>query len=184
MFSSDRGGTGPQLFRIHPEGTGETRVLQPSAAMAPNSWTPDGHLLVYQSRPSFKLGILPLSTGGVPHLFDGSRFDEATGQVSPNGRWLAYMSPEGGEGTATGDLLKLWNVYVQTFPQPGGKVRVSTNGATSPPLPSCASQRRPDTTCHATLSNPGIRARIANSRRTTLTEKTSDPARGLVVTCP
>jgi len=132
MFSSDRGGTGPQLFRIHPDGTGETRVLQPSAAMVPNSWTPDGHLLVYQSRPSFKLGILPLSNGGVPKPFDGSRFDEATGQVSPNGRWLAYMSPEGGEGTATGDLLKLWNVYVQTFPQPGKKVRVSTNGATSP----------------------------------------------------
>jgi Tol biopolymer transport system component len=132
VFSSDRGGTGPQLFRIHPDGTGEERVLQSSTAMVANHWSRDGHLLVYQIRPAFKLGILPLSPAGAPRIFDGSRFDEAAGQVSPDGRWLAYISPEGGEGTATGDLLRLWNVYVQTFPQPGGKVRVSTNGATSP----------------------------------------------------
>jgi len=42
--------------------------------------------------------------------------------VSRDGRWLAYS------GTETGQ----WEVYVQPFMRPGGRVRVSTNGGSQP----------------------------------------------------
>ena len=38
--------------------------------------------------------------------------------VSPDGRWLAYSGQDTGQ----------WEVYVQPFMRPGGRVRVSTNG--------------------------------------------------------
>jgi serine/threonine-protein kinase len=39
--------------------------------------------------------------------------------VSPDGRWIAYLSSEAGHD----------DVYIQSFPGLGHKVRVSTNGA-------------------------------------------------------
>ena len=128
MFSSDRGGSGPQLYRTHLDGIGgEERVLQSSTAMIPMSWS--GDLLVYQTRPVFKLGVLPLSNGGASRVFDESPFDQGEGQVSPSGRWLAYVSRN---SSGTGDLPRAFQVYVQSFPMPGRKVRVPTNAAVSP----------------------------------------------------
>jgi hypothetical protein len=40
------------------------------------------------------------------------------GQVSPDGRWIAYASDESGT----------WEVYVQTFPVPGAKRTISVGG--------------------------------------------------------
>ena len=42
--------------------------------------------------------------------------------VSRDGRWLAYSSNETGQ----------WEVYLQPFMRPGGRVRVSTNGGSQP----------------------------------------------------
>ena len=42
--------------------------------------------------------------------------------VSRDGRWLAY----------SGNETAQWEVYVQPFMRPGGRVRVSTNGGSQP----------------------------------------------------
>jgi len=47
---------------------------------------------------------------------------ETNGQISPDGKWVAYASNE------TGD----WEVYVTTFPNPVGKWQVSRGGGTEP----------------------------------------------------
>ena len=47
-----------------------------------------------------------------------TNFDERDGQFSPDGKWIAYQSNESGR----------FEIYVQPFPGPGGKVQVSTNG--------------------------------------------------------
>jgi Tol biopolymer transport system component len=43
--------------------------------------------------------------------------------LSPDGRWVAYTSNESGSD----------EVYVQSFPVPGGKRRVSSDGGAMPP---------------------------------------------------
>jgi hypothetical protein len=49
----------------------------------------------------------------------GSAANEYAGELSPDGRWLAYTSDESGRS----------EVYVQPFPRPGGRWQVSTEGA-------------------------------------------------------
>ncbi len=49
-------------------------------------------------------------------------FDELQGKVSPDGRWLAYVSNESGR----------IEVYVRPFPGPGGKWQISTDGGDNP----------------------------------------------------
>jgi Tol biopolymer transport system component len=55
-----------------------------------------------------------------PFPFLKTRFDERDAQFSPDGRWVAYQSNESGS----------FEIYVQPFPGPGGKFRISTNGGT------------------------------------------------------
>jgi eukaryotic-like serine/threonine-protein kinase len=47
---------------------------------------------------------------------------ETNGVLSPNGRWIAYQSPE----------IAQTQVYVQPFPPTGGKFQISTNGGFHP----------------------------------------------------
>ena len=54
--------------------------------------------------------------------FSEHRFDEAEPRFSPDGRWLAYMSDESGR----------YEIYVQSYPGPGGKWQISTEGGTEP----------------------------------------------------
>ena len=41
---------------------------------------------------------------------------------SPNGRWIAYASDESGQA----------EIYIDTFPKPGARIRVTTAGGTEP----------------------------------------------------
>jgi len=66
---------------------------------------------------------LPVSGGapGTPApLHDNATYD-ADAQVSPDGRWVAYVSAETGQN----------EVYVHPFPGPCGKERISTQGGDS-----------------------------------------------------
>ncbi|MBI3472582.1 MAG: PD40 domain-containing protein [Candidatus Solibacter usitatus] len=49
-------------------------------------------------------------------------FSESQGQLSPDGRWVAYRSNESGKP----------EVYVQPFPPSGGKWQISTAGGHEP----------------------------------------------------
>jgi len=55
-----------------------------------------------------------------PYLY--SEFREQLGKLSPDGRWLAYMSDES----------RRYEIYVVSFPQPGGKWQISTAGGFAP----------------------------------------------------
>jgi hypothetical protein len=48
--------------------------------------------------------------------------NETSGQFSPDEKWVAYVSNESGRN----------EVYIQSFPTPGGKRQVSTNGGVAP----------------------------------------------------
>ncbi len=124
VFASDRKGTF-NLFLKDAEGTGEAEQLTESEyPQFPTSWTPDGQAVVFmQPQPSRRYDLYLLSLEGdrksQPLL--GTTFTERLGILSPDGKWLAYVSNESGPG-----------VYVRAFPGPGSKWRISTEGGTAP----------------------------------------------------
>ena len=65
--------------------------------------------------------LLPAS-GGDQQPYLSSAAVEFTARVSPDGRWLAYASNESGR----------LEIFLQTFPTPGRKMQVSTEGGTQP----------------------------------------------------
>jgi len=59
---------------------------------------------------------------GTPTPFASTRFDESGDVFSRDGRWIAYNSNETGRS----------EVYVQSFPGPGGKWQISGSGGNWP----------------------------------------------------
>ena len=85
-------------------------------------WSADGqYVLIKRLDPSagtWDLWALPAQGGSMPLPLASTAYDEKDGQFSPDGQSFAFESNE--SGTA--------EIYVQPFPQPGAKVRISTNG--------------------------------------------------------
>ena len=73
-------------------------------------------------KTNFDIWTLPMNGDhkAVPYLRGPSV--ERGGRLSPDGRWMAYYSNETGQD----------EVYVQSFPELGHKVRVSANGGQYP----------------------------------------------------
>jgi Tol biopolymer transport system component len=90
----------------------------------PESWSRDGELLTVRRTAADEQSVwaLPLDSGeeARPILATGFRVDEP--QVSPDGRWLAYVSPESGRD----------EVYLQPFRGEGDRVRISAEGGGQP----------------------------------------------------
>ena len=126
VFGSDRDGGVLHLYQKRADGVGiEELVLKSSADMLPHSFSPDGRLLVYRTPVNGRsqLGILRVVGERTPHLFEPSGFLQQFSQVSPDGRWLTYASTESGQ----------YEVYVQSFPAPGGgKWQISKDGGLYP----------------------------------------------------
>jgi DNA-binding winged helix-turn-helix (wHTH) protein/Tol biopolymer transport system component len=100
-------------------------LLQTLDTKHTHSWSPDGRYIVYVSsspRHTVDLWLLPMFGDRHPTPFLQTPFNEKQGHVSPNGRWIAYASDESGS----------WEVYVQSFPVPGGKRTISTGGGAEP----------------------------------------------------
>ena len=113
------------LWRSRSDGSG----VQESLVVAPNDqWegvpSPDGRGLVLRvTSPQTRRDIYWLPTGAnQPEPVLTTPFEERGIAVSPDGKWLAYVSNETGTD----------EVYVRALPGPGGRVQISTNGAREP----------------------------------------------------
>ena len=62
--------------------------------------------------------MLPFSGDKTPTEYLRTPFNETQARCSPDGRWVASTSNESGRS----------EVYVQSFPQPGSKRQISTDG--------------------------------------------------------
>jgi eukaryotic-like serine/threonine-protein kinase len=125
-FESNRGGT-TNVYQKAANGVGQEEELDKDArSKSVRDWSRDGQYLIEEVGRSSETGIavwvLPLFGNRKPFPYLESKFDEENPKVSPNGQWLAYESNE----------TKRNEIYVQSFPKPGGKWRVSTDGGTSP----------------------------------------------------
>ena len=85
------------------------------------SWSADGRYVVFMElSPDTNADLYVITLAdrtSRPYLRTPA--SETFGAISPDGRWMAYISAETGRG----------EVYVQTFPTPGRKHRVSSTGA-------------------------------------------------------
>jgi serine/threonine-protein kinase len=100
---------------------------EPERALDPphNPWnadlTPDGRSVVFNaiSNGTFNVEAVSLDSSHTTRMLAASpAAHEAFGRVSPDGRWVAYMSDESGR----------YEVYVRSFAGGGGRVQVSTAG--------------------------------------------------------
>jgi|RhiMethySRZTD1v2_1073278.scaffolds.fasta_scaffold42726_2 DNA-binding winged helix-turn-helix (wHTH) protein/Tol biopolymer transport system component len=126
VFTSRRiGGSSDLVHRsIAGASTDESLLLRSPEMKIGGNWTGDNRYIVYTgSDPKTKLDLWTLSVADrKPVPFLQTSFNEMHGQVSPDGRWLAYASDESGT----------WEVYVQTFPEPGAKRTISIGGGAEP----------------------------------------------------
>ena len=117
------------LVRKAVNGSPEEQVLyQGTREIRPTGWSPDGRLIVAEldADPKLKtrvdIWVVPSAGDKKPFPYLQSEFNERWARVSPDGRWLAYVSDE----------TKRNEVYVQSFPNSGEKWAVSTNGGSYP----------------------------------------------------
>jgi dipeptidyl aminopeptidase/acylaminoacyl peptidase len=120
--SNQNGPTG--IWRARADGSGASeRVVETASIAYPASWSPDDGTLAYsQLDPANGSDLWSWSaeTGAQPLL--QTKFQESSPMISPNGKWLAYVSDESGRA----------EVYVQAFPAAGRKWRMSVDGGDAP----------------------------------------------------
>jgi serine/threonine protein kinase len=122
------------LFSRESSGAGsERQVAELPSAQAPSDWSRDGRVLLYlEVTPSTprSLWTLPVSPDGTvapgahPKPYVRTPFNSFWGRFSPeaNPRWVAYHSDESGRD----------EIYIQSFPEPRGAIRISTGGGQFP----------------------------------------------------
>ena len=123
IFASLRDGP-PNLFRLPVGSPGSEQLLLASpTAKVPTQWTRSGLVLFSVLNAEFNWDVHALS------LADGSTApvvatpaEERNAQLSPDGRWLAYVSNESGS----------FEVYVQPFPGTSARWQVSRAGGIQP----------------------------------------------------
>ena len=123
VFWSNR--KAPGLYEKASSGTGHDELVLARGGR-PLGWTRDGRSLLYDTdygpTPNRDLWILPLAGDRTPTQFLATKFNEVQGQLSPDGRWIAYVSDESSQN----------EVYVRPFPAGDGQWRVSTSGGVEP----------------------------------------------------
>jgi Tol biopolymer transport system component len=97
--------------------------ISTSDDIVPNSWTLDNQriLSTHQTVAGNHLELVSADgTASTPFL--PGTGNQGNGQISPDGKWVAYASDESGN----------WEIYVTTFPSAVGKWQVSRGGGTEP----------------------------------------------------
>jgi serine/threonine protein kinase len=124
VFFSNRTGTG-DLYRKHLAGSAdEMPFFKSDTRKWPTGWSADGKYVMFESRDQNQWDLLAATGSGSlqPIRFLTSRFNERQGRFSPDGSWVAYASDESGQ----------YEIYVQSFPNAGSKIQVSTKGGVDP----------------------------------------------------
>lgn len=128
LFTSDRQGSGTDVWERRADGTGEDRlVLDAERSVVELASTRDGSWIVFRAAAPPSRDIVGQRTGAnapATVLLGSPDFDEVAPALSPDGRWLAYTSLETGAP----------QVYVRPFPDVDqGRWQVSAGTGGSAP---------------------------------------------------
>ena len=105
------------------------RLSSSEYTQVPGSWSLDEKTLSFvqwgsgldQSQFGLDIMLLGMHDRKVTPFLN-SRFEEIYPEFSPDGRWVSYASNESGQ----------LEVYVESFPGPGGKSQISNQGGSEP----------------------------------------------------
>jgi len=127
----------PKFSQKPSSGAGtEEILLQDGVGTTAHDWSSDGRFITYRPTQGTYIWVLPLAGGPLsreagsgtagqgpkPFSFLQNELATIQSQISPDGKWLAYLSLESGR----------YELYVQSFPTPGAKWQISTGGAVQP----------------------------------------------------
>jgi eukaryotic-like serine/threonine-protein kinase len=125
VYGRFRAGTNLQLYRILTDGSSQPEsLLARPAPIYESSLSLDGKIIVFREASNTNRDIL-VATLDSPRVVRGllvTPFDERNPALSPDGRWVAYVSNETG---AT-------EVYVRGLAEGSGRTRISLSGGTEP----------------------------------------------------
>ena len=126
VFRSLRNGPWDLFWKAASGAGDEQPLLVTEEFKSPLAWSPDGQVLLYEilsPKTGLDLWALPLAGDRKPFTVLKTPSDEASGQFSPNGRWVAYRSNES----------KTMQIYVRPFRGSGGPWQVSSTAGGSQP---------------------------------------------------
>jgi Tol biopolymer transport system component len=119
-------GTTHHVYSKPADGSGTEQLLAASSNHAHvGSWAPDASSLAftdYTVSGGGDIWIATLTGKRETHPLIQTAFNERGPRISRDANWVAYTSDESGRD----------EVYVQSYPRPGAKFQVSTEGGTEP----------------------------------------------------
>ena len=127
VYAADRRGPPHLHARTISSVNDERQLTAPSTggAQFATSITPDGKLVIFtNSNPDtgFDIDAVPFDGSAPPRPLVQTKASESQAVVSPDGRWLAYVSNESGD----------FEVYVAPFADPQKRWQVSSAGGVRP----------------------------------------------------
>jgi serine/threonine-protein kinase len=146
-FRSWKAGTMTMWWMPSDRSGPEERLTMVGARQSVVSFSPDGRYLAFTQMEMGGMGmeagemammgpggagtetggtgiwILPMQGDRTPQRFASSKFIQGSGRFAPDGKWVAYCSNEEGGRN---------EVFVQPWPGPGPKIKVSSEGGTDP----------------------------------------------------
>ena len=124
-FSKHSGDTNYNIYRKRADGSGEQEQLTDSKRdSVPVSWSPDGRYIL-SSEGTLGAGditVIPVDNPRHPFPLLSVDVDFYNPQFSPDGRWVSYISVQGGEQ----------QLYITSFPDHKSTWQVTTKGCTEP----------------------------------------------------
>ncbi len=128
VFSSTRAGGAPDLYQAPAAGNGQATLLYKTGeTLIAQEWSRDGRWIAFEqlgAKTGWDVWALAMEgpeKGKAVPVVQGP-FLELRPSFSPDARWIAYQSNESGRP----------EIYVQSFPGPGGKWQVSSAGGVEP----------------------------------------------------
>ena len=113
------------LYAIGVDGGKPERLTTSEEQQFPSTWASAANLIAFLQVPRHTpnaIWVLPMDGARKPAQFLESRFDLLHPALAPDGRWIAYVSNESGT----------YELYVQPYPGPGERIRISTAGGFEP----------------------------------------------------
>ena len=123
-YVSDKAGRENIYWKPLDGSAAEERLLISDKSSFPFAWTRSGALAFVQVNPLTLQDILSLRLDrrATPSVLVDTPFGEGAPTLSPDGRWMAYVSSESGRN----------EIYVRPFEGAGEKVTISSEGGNEP----------------------------------------------------